>query len=234
MTSRVLTPEVAADTFVVIPAYNEETVIRATVEGVLTLGVHVVVVDDGSTDRTLARLADLPIYVLHHVINLGQGAALQTGIEFAVSHGARYLVTFDADGQHDEQDIVVLLSTLVHERLEVVLGSRFLGTVENIGRLRKCILKVATTLTNWTLGLSLTDVHNGLRVFRADVAGKLVISEARMAYASEFLSKLAQVRLRFREVPCTVRYTHYSKAKGQSNFEAVNILYDLALRRFSR
>ncbi len=226
--------EDASSTFVIIPAYNEEQVIRETVERVLTLGVQVVVVDDCSLDNTVKVTKDLPIYILRHAINLGQGAAIQTGVEFAIRHGARYLVTFDADGQHDEQDIPRFINTLAKEPVDIVLGSRFLGVAENISRLRTVVLKVAIWTTGFALGLNLTDVHNGLRAFRSDVAGALRITQNRMAHASEILSKISQSGLRFKEVPCRVRYTEHSRTKGQSNWGAVDIIYELTLKRLFR
>lgn len=221
-------------TFVIVPAYNEEKVVRDTVQRLLTLGVNVVVVDDCSEDRTLRMVEDLPIYVLHHAINLGQGAALQTGISFAISRGAQYIVTFDADGQHDERDIPLLIDTLVQEQLDIVLGSRFLGIAENLCKLRKLALKVAIWITKFTSGIHFTDVHNGLRAFRSEVAGALLITQSRMAHASEILNKISKSRMRFKEVPCTVRYTNYSKGKQQSIFGAVDIIYELLLRRLLR
>lgn len=217
--------------FVIVPVYNEERVIRETVQRILSLGIHVVVVDDCSDDNTTKKIEDLPVHVLRHAINLGQGAAIQTGIDFALDQKARYLVTFDGDGQHDEQDIPILINTLEQEQLDVVLGSRFLGAAENIPKLRRVVLKLGVWITRLNSGLKLTDAHNGLRAFRSEAAGALRITQNRMAHASEILCKISQSRLRFKEVPCTVRYTEHSKAKGQSNLGAVDIVYELILGR---
>lgn len=231
-------PQLAAEditaTFVIIPACNEARVIREVVERVLTLGIHVVVVDDCSEDSTLKMIDHLPIYTLRHAINLGQGAAIQTGIDFAVSRGARYIVTFDADGQHDERDIPLLLDTLIHQNLDVVLGSRFMGSAINIGHIKALVLKAAILFTRCTVGLRFTDVHNGLRAFRAEVAGALQLTQNRMAHASEILRKIKIAGYRFTEIPCIVRYTDYSKAKGQSHLGIVNIVFDLFMKNFLR
>jgi len=225
-------PTEASDAiFVIVPVYNEERVIRETVQRILSLGIHVVVVDDCSDDNTTRTIEDLPVHVLRHAINLGQGAAIQTGIDFALDQGARCLVTFDGDGQHDEQDIPVLINTLEQEQLDIVLGSRFLGAAENIPKLRRVVLKLGVWITRLNSGLNLTDAHNGLRAFRAEAAGALRLTQNRMAHASEILSKISQSGLRFKEVPCTVRYTEHSKAKGQSNLGAVDIIYELILGR---
>ena len=236
--ARIARPQPAAEamraTFVIIPAFNESGVIREVIERVLTLGVHVVVVDDCSEDNTLQMIDHLPIAILRHAINLGQGAALQTGIDFAVSRGARYIVTFDADGQHDEQDIPLLLDTLIQQNLDVVLGSRFLGSAINMGHLKALVLKAAILFTRCTAGRRFTDVHNGLRAFRTEVAGALQLTQNRMAHASEILSKIHRGGYRFTEIPCVVLYTDYSKAKGQSHLGIINIVFDLFMKNFLR
>lgn len=232
--SVVLKEQEARGTFVIIPALNEERVIRETVQKLLALGVHVVVVDDGSSDGTLSQLQGLPINVLHHAINLGQGAALQTGIDFAVKRDARFIVTFDADGQHEERDIPRLINTLIEHNLDVVLGSRFLGKATGIGIGRRLLLKVAIIFTWLTLGMRLTDIHNGLRAFRANIADRIRITQNRMAHASELLNKIKEAGLKYIEIPTIVRYSDYSKEKGQSGLELVNILYDLIIKRLFR
>lgn len=220
--------------FVVIAAFNEAAVVRETVESVLSLGAHVVVVDDASTDDSSERLRDLPIHLLRHSANLGQGAALQTGIDYALERGARYIVTFDADGQHHAEDIPRLLNALVEKSLDVVIGSRFLGKAVNLKRGRRLLLKAAVLFTSACYGMRLTDAHNGLRAFRAPVARNLRLRQHRMAHASEFLRNIRASRLRYAEVPCTVSYTSYSLAKGQGALGAVDILYDLFMRFLAR
>jgi glycosyltransferase involved in cell wall biosynthesis len=234
-TGRGLTPEQADATYVIIMAYNEARVIREVVERVLAVGVRVVVVDDASTDGTLDQLGGLPICALRHAVNLGQGAAIQTGVDFAVSRGARYLVTFDGDGQHDEDDIPKLIRELEDGDKDVVLASRFLGKEATGMKLtRRMLLQAVVLYTRWTTALPLTDAHNGFRAFRAEVAPSLRITQNRMAHASELLQKIAVARLRYAEVPSVVHYSDYSRAKGQTGLGAVDILFDLFVRRFFR
>src|SRR5712692_1283282 len=111
------------DLWVVIPAFNEGPVIGEVVMAVRVLCDSVVVVDDCSDDDTGAKALEAGATVLRHPINLGQGAALQTGIRYSLSRGAGYIVTFDADGQHRPEDITVLLDTQVKTGADVVLGS---------------------------------------------------------------------------------------------------------------
>jgi glycosyltransferase involved in cell wall biosynthesis len=216
------------DVWIVIPLYNEATVIADVIAGLRREFAHVVCVDDGSTDGSgdVARAAGAK--VITHSLNLGQGAALQTGISYARSQpGARYLVTFDADGQHQVTDALGMVQTARDEDVAIVFGSRFLDDRTDTGRLKRLVLKTAVVVTNLTTGLRLTDAHNGLRVIRVDAARGLDLKQDRMAHASEIVLQLRRTRLPWREHPVEVLYTDYSKAKGQSLLNAVNILFDL-------
>jgi polyprenyl-phospho-N-acetylgalactosaminyl synthase len=224
------------DTYVVIAAYNEGPVIRGVVGEVAAQGYPVVVVDDGSRDDTAAaaRLpgvtARLPgVTVLRHAVNLGQGAALQTGIDYAVRRGAGQLVTFDADGQHSVEDIPELVAALATH--DVALGSRFRGKqIVGATRRRTAMLRTATTLSNRMSGMTLTDAHCGLRAFRASAAPALRITQDRMAHASQLLRKIRTSGLRVTEVPVTVKYTEHSIRKGQGGLQAIRILFDYFFR----
>jgi glycosyltransferase involved in cell wall biosynthesis len=213
---------------VVIAAFQEGKVIRQVVADVVRAGWSVVLVDDGSRDDTVAEARAGGAVVLRHAINLGQGAALQTGIDFAVRRGARYIVTFDADGQHNYDDIPALLAALADA--DIALGSRFLGKVEGASKQRMAMLRMAVVMSNKLSGLKLTDAHCGLRAFRASIAPRLRITQDRMAHASELLRKINTSGVRVVEVPVTVRYTEHSMRKGQSGFQAVRILFDYFFR----
>lgn len=216
------------DIWVVIAAFHEGPVIAEVAAEVAAGGWSCVVVDDGSKDDTAARARAAGVTVLRHAVNLGQGAALQTGIDLAVRRGARVIVTFDADGQHRAEDIPVMLEALGDA--DIVLGSRFLGSIEGASKSREKLLRTATVVSNKLSGLSLTDAHCGLRAFRVEVAPKLRITQDRMAHASEILAKIRASGLRVVEAPVTVRYTEHSKRKGQSGFQAVRILFDYFFR----
>lgn len=215
-------------TWVVIAAFNEGKVIREVVSSVTRAGWPVVVVDDGSRDDT-ATAARVPgSIVLKHAINRGQGAALQTGVEYALRRGAKHIVTFDADGQHDAADIPTLIAAL--DQADIALGSRFLGKVEGASNSRMAMLKTATVVSNSLSGMKLTDSHCGLRAFRASAAPHLRITQDRMAHASELLRKIRTSGLRVVEVPVTIRYTEHSMSKGQGGIQAVRILFDYFFR----
>jgi len=221
-------------TYVVIAAYNEGAVIARVVAGVRRAGYRAVVVDDGSRDITAVAAQTAGATVIPHPFNLGQGAALQTGIDYALTQGAQVVVTFDADGQHRPSDIGRLVAGLTEERAEFVLGSRFLGQSPSLPPLRRLLLRAATVFTRLTTGLQLTDTHNGLRAMTRRGARAIRLRQNRMAHASELLSQIGSSGLRYVERPVTVDYTAYSLAKGQSMRDAVFILLDLFARRLYR
>lgn len=217
--------------WIIIPLYNEASMIGDVVGSLREHFPHVVCVDDGSTDGSADRARRAGATVVQHPVNLGQGAALQTGIEFALAHeGAEYLVTFDADGQHRVEDAVAMLARARKDDLAIVFGSRFLDDRTRPGALKKVVLKTAVWVTNMTTGLTLTDAHNGLRVIHRDAASHLHLQQDRMAHATEIVLQLGRTGLPWAEQPVEVLYTDYSKAKGQSLLNAVNILVDLVVR----
>ena len=225
-------PTAAAPTYVVIPAYNEEPVVADVIANVKNVCSDVIGVDDGSSDATAERAQAAGAHVVRHPVNLGQGAALQTGISFALARGAGYIVTFDADGQHEPTDINRLLEAL-KTCSAVALGSRFKGQVENMPATRRAMLKTAT-MANWVLtGLNLSDAHNGIRAFTRDAASQIRIWQPGMAHATEIVAEVARHKLKYVEVPVTIRYTEYSLAKGQKLSNSVHILLDLFLRKLS-
>src|SRR5262245_49114968 len=216
-------------TRVVIAAYNEGAAIHEVVAGLVRLGWRVVVVDDGSHDDTFRQAQNAGADVLRHILNLGQGAALQTGIDYAVSVGAEAIVTFDADGQHSALDVAKIVNAL--SQADVALGSRFLGQVEGATWRRRALLRLSVVVSNFLSGSRFTDAHCGLRAFRATAVPTLRITQDRMSHASELLRKIVTSGLTVVEVPISIRYTDYSMAKGQSGMQAMRILFDYLVRR---
>jgi glycosyltransferase involved in cell wall biosynthesis len=216
---------------IVIAAYNEATVIAEVVADVLRTFDHVVVVDDGSSDGTAALARAAGADVVRHPVNLGQGAALVTGIRHALAtHAPEYVVTFDADGQHRTVDAAAMVDRARDEDVQVVLGSRFLGSSNATGA-RRVLLRAATWFTRMTSGLQVTDAHNGLRVFRADAAAGLTLRLHGMSHASELLGRIGAEGWSYVEHPVTIDYTDYSLTKGQKGYNALNIVYELAVHR---
>jgi polyprenyl-phospho-N-acetylgalactosaminyl synthase len=218
--------------WIVVPAYNEARVLAGVISDLKRdAQQQIVVVDDGSSDATPEVAAGSGAFVLRHPINLGQGAALQTGIEFALARGAEVIVTFDADGQHRTADIVRLVEVLHLHRADFALGSRFLGSTVNIPASRRILLRAAILFTRLTTGLALTDAHNGLRAMTRRGAQRIHLRQNRMAHASEILGQIATSGLKLVEVPVTIDYSRYSLAKGQRSGDLLVILLDLFARR---
>jgi len=220
--------------WVVIAAFNEARVIARVIADVSRHGYRIVVVDDGSRDLTAERAGEAGATVVRHPVNLGQGAALQTGIEYALRQGAEHVVTFDADGQHRAEDIAGLLDALAKHRADFALGSRFLGASIDLPPSRRLLLKAATMFTRLITGLRLTDTHNGLRAMTRRGATAISLRQNRMAHASELLDQIAQTGLRYVEVPVTIEYSAYSLAKGQKLSDSLTILVDLSAQRLHR
>jgi len=238
-TINVATPGTSADmlmnsVWIVVPAFNEERTIEKVVVGLRRLYPNVIVVDDCSTDATAVLARTAGAHLVSHPINLGQGAALQTGITFALRQGASHLVTFDADLQHRPDDIPALLDALTKSGADFALGSRFLGSATDIDLSRKLLLKAAILFTRFTTGLKITDTHNGLRAMTRRGASRLQIRQNRMAHASEILQQIAKSKLPYVEVPVTVRYTSYSKAKGQRLSNSLIIMLELVTGALQR
>ena len=218
------------DTWVVIPLFNEAPVIAGVVEGLRERFPHVLCVDDASVDGGGQAARRAGAWVAAHPVNLGQGAALQTGFDWALQRGARFVVTFDADGQHQARDAEAMVATARERDLAFVLGSRFLGAApQGMGAARRAVVRAAALATRWRSGLPVTDAHNGLRVIRADALERVRLTHNRMAHASQIVSQLGATGLPWAEAPVTIRYSEYSRSKGQPLLNSVNILVDLAL-----
>jgi glycosyltransferase involved in cell wall biosynthesis len=219
-----------------VPAYNEGRVIRATLRPLVEAGYSVVVADDGSRDSTWRQLAGIGVHRLRHPFNLGQGAALQTAVSYALREGAHYIVHFDADGQHSIDDIPGLLAPVIAGRADVALGSRFLRRedLQAVPFSRRVLLKGAV-LVNWLLtGLWLTDAHNGARAMSRKAAQAIRLCENGFAHATEILQQIKAHRLRYVERPTRIRYTEYSLHKGQRFWHAFDVFVDLMLKRIIR
>lgn len=217
-------------TWIVVAAFNESSVIGQVVSGLSKRGHSIVVVDDGSSDCTAEAATRAGAKVVRHPVNLGQGAALQTGIEYALAKGATFLVTFDADGQHRVADLDVIIAPLRDGRADFSLGSRFLGETKGAPLFRRLLLRGAILFTRLFSGLSLTDTHNGFRGMTRRGAQKIHLRQNRMAHASEILDQISASGLTFVEVPVTIAYSAYSLAKGQKLSDSVLIILDILAR----
>jgi glycosyltransferase involved in cell wall biosynthesis len=234
-----------ANVWVIIPAYNEKEVIGQTISGVKKYCGNVLVVDDGSRDGTAEKAAEAGSFVLRHIINRGQGAALRTGIKYALREGADIIITYDADGQFEAAEIEKIIAPVVSGEYQITLGSRFIRSFvipelsqaisgiqskNNIPFTRKITLKAATLFTRIISGLAVSDTHNGFRAISREAAKKINIRQDRMAHSSEIIQEISRLGLKYKEVPVTVKYTDYSRRKGQKIAGALKILFDLIFK----
>ena len=220
--------------WVVIAAYNEEQVIGENITNVLAHVDNVIVVDDCSVDATAQKAFDAGAHVLRHPINIGQGGALQTGIEYALAKGSEYCVTFDADGQHSATEILPMLLAMQQSGADIALGSRFLGKTQNLPWQRRWVLKLAIIFTRVTGNIKLTDVHNGFRVMTRKFCKQFEFRQNRMAHASEILNHISSRNIKFIEFPVTITYTEYSLHKGQRSSNALRVLMELFMGHVSK
>lgn len=221
----------AESTWFVVPLFNEGQVIEQVVRDLRTRYPLVVCVDDGSTDDSAAAAARGGAAVVRHPYNMGQGAAIKTGIDYALRDPQmRQIVTFDADGQHQVDDAAGMIALRDEAEVDLVLGSRFLDARTRPGFLKRMVLRGAVWYTNLTSGVHLTDAHNGLRVIGREACERITIEQNRMAHASEIVEEIGRLQLTYREYPVHILYTDYSRAKGQSVLNSVNIVIDMFFR----
>ena len=221
--------------FCIIPSYNEEKRIKKTIQDVKKIIKNIVVVDDGSSDKTYKKAKETDVTVLRHIINRGQGAALQTGNEFAYKKGAEAVIHFDADGQFVANEIPQLLKPLLNNECDVSLGSRFIDSAPKIPFTKKYILFPIAHLINYVLlGVKLTDPQSGFRALNRTAMKNILIEQDGSAHCSEILYKTNINKLRIKEVPMTVIYNEY----GQSLFDGkgrkkggIQIVKDLLLAK---
>lgn len=224
-------------TIVIVPAYNESARIGAVIRAVRPLADRVIVVDDGSSDRTADAAAAAGARVISHAVNRGQGAALRTGTAAALAADAELVVHFDGDGQHGAEAIEALIAPIRDGRADVVYGSRFMG-VRSVGMpaSRRLLLWAARQFSVLVLGIprSFTDPQSGLRAMSAAAARDIEFTQDRMAHCSELLRNVSRSNYRVVEVPVKVIYTDETISKGQKAVDALRIVWQLVMGAFQR
>ncbi|BFD25127.1 MAG: glycosyltransferase family 2 protein [Candidatus Parcubacteria bacterium] len=212
----------------VIPAYNEAKNIAAVLEKVYPLVDELIVVDDHSHDKTSAIALNYPVTVIRHPINRGQGAALETGNQYALKNGADIIVHFDADDQFKSEEIPVVLAPLLNDEADAVFGSRFLGHANFPPLKRYLIMPLARQINRW-LGVRTTDPQSGFRALKREIWEQITITNRGMAHCTEILFKTVKTGCRLKEVPIDVTYHHF----GQKISGGFRIIKDLLLQKFS-
>lgn len=217
----------------VVPAYNEGKRVVAAIADAKQFVDHVVVVDDCSSDDTGAVAKSAGAIVLRHIINRGQGAALQTGTDYAIKTlVADVVVHFDADGQMRGDEIPMMVAPIASGEADIVLGSRFLGKQAlNMPFMRKVMIRLGTLFTILLSGIRVTDTHNGFRALSRKAATEMRITLDRMAHASEILDLVKTKRLRYVERPVTISYSAETLQKGQSTVKAMLTAKDIIKKK---
>jgi polyprenyl-phospho-N-acetylgalactosaminyl synthase len=222
---------------IVIPSYNEGTVIGAVVKGLETVfsksefSYQIIVVDDGSTDSTAKNARNGGAKVITHIINSGAGSATATGLSYAQQNGFDIATTSDADGQHAPEDVLRGVEELIKTDVDLLIGSRLI----NSGGMSKVKIlgnKGLSFITLILFGINVTDSQSGLRVFSSNALKKLKWRTSGYEFCSEMLWRANQQGLVISEYPIQAIYTDYSISKGQNNWNAVNIITSLVKRRF--
>ena len=220
--------DLASETCCVIPMYNEQEVIAEVIHGLKAVFQNILCVDDGSTDESVSRAREAGATVICHAVNIGQGAAIATGfIWIQTKTNFSRIVTFDADGQHLPEDAMRLVEELASKELDVVFASRFLDDQSQVPFLKRLILRGVANVTKALTDVELSDAHNGLRALTVDASQKIQLTQNGMAHATQFVSLVLQGGLKYSELPVTILYTPYSRSKGQSILNSVNIVLDL-------
>jgi glycosyltransferase involved in cell wall biosynthesis len=226
-----LDPEVAAGTWVIVPVYNETSVISEVIGSIQRVFPNVVAIDDGSSDGSWDAIRRVATHPLRHLVNRGQGAALQTGTDYALRQGADRIAHFDADGQHRLEDLCRMVQVVASGDCDIALGNRFAGDVSQVPPARRMLLRAAVLFHRVASGIELHDVHNGLRVLSRRAAERMEITADRMAHASEIIDLVARSGLPVQEIPVTIRYSEYSRAKGQRWTGGFRIMFHYLVAR---
>lgn len=223
------------DILVIIPAYNEEKTIVRVIKDLQRIGFeNILVIDDGSDDRTGVVVQKEKVILLTHAVNLGKGAALKTGFEYTLKHNFRYLITSDADGQHSAKDVQEIANTIQHQNVEIVLGSRFINTKfhKKTPLSRRIYNKIANMITFITEGIKVSDSQCGLRGYTIKTVAAMNLKSRGLEVDSEILGEVRKHKLQFTEVPITPIYTKYSLSKGQSFLKGLETFYGLLIKEF--
>ena len=214
--------------YVIVPVYNEEEKILLVLNDLKRYFKNILVVNDGSTDKTTDILKSSNVETLNHEINLGAGAAISSGFEaIKRKKNIEALITFDADGQHSTEDANDFAHEIISCSEDVIFGSRFIKHSKNIPRVKKIILSIVTFISNRITKIKLTDAHNGMNAFKTSCLDRILINIDGFGFATQIVNSVAKNSLSYKEMPTNIKYTDYSIKKGQRIFGGFLILEDL-------
>ncbi|MBI5680821.1 MAG: glycosyltransferase family 2 protein [Methanobacterium sp.] len=222
--------------YVVIPAYNENKTIKRVIENLKDKRLNIIIVDDGSTDKTY-KIAKNAIngtynsYIYRHIINRGLGAALKTGIDVALSKNADIIVTFDADDQHDVEDIFHVSKPIIDGAADIVIGKR---NFEEMPLSKKLGNQVMNIITRIFYGIHVNDSQSGLRAFNRKAAEVLDIHSRGYGVSSEIIGEIKKYNLKLEEINIKTIYTDYSMSKGTNLKVGLKILFKLIINAIKK
>jgi polyprenyl-phospho-N-acetylgalactosaminyl synthase len=217
--------------YIVIPTFNEAGSIEKVIDDLFYYGYEkIVVVDDASTDKTSETVKTFNVFLIKHPVNMGPGAAIKTGIDFALLDGADIIVTFDADGQHLAKDIHDLVWPIISNKADITLGNRFLNKTSKVPIFKTIILKAGALLMFLMYGILSSDSHNGLKAISRSAALKIDIRSNGWEYCSEVIEEIMLKKIKYQEVPVTVKYTDYSIKKGQKIYNSFYIFSKMFIK----
>ncbi len=204
----------------IIPAYNEERTISEVIKSTKKYVDEVIVIDDGSKDKT-SEMSKFANFVATHPINMGKGVALKTGFEAAIKRGADIIITLDADGQHDPNDIPKLINILTKEKADIVIGSRKLN--EKMPLIFKFGNWFLNKLFTFLFKQAIADTQSGFRAFRANIYDKIKWTTSTYAVETEMLANAGKKKLICKETPIETLYL--DKYKGTTIFDGISIFF---------
>ena len=222
---------------IVIPIYNEGSVIQKVIKSLPprlsgVKKIDILAIDDGSSDNSAAQVRSTRAILVSHHANLGVGCATATGLEAARRMGADVAVTFDGDGQHDPSDISKVIKPVLANRADLVIGTR-LANPKGMPALKKIGNWGLNFITYLVSGKWTTDSQSGFKAFSARALKKMDLDSAGYEFCSEIILEATRKRLKITEIPIKVIYNRYSRRKGQSVFNGVNIVVKLILKKIT-
>ena len=219
---------------IIVPAFNESQVIYKVLKSIPNKirglsQVEIVVVNDGSLDITSKEAKRAGIKVISHILNRGLGAAIKTGLELAKRKRVGLVVNFDSDGQHHPEDIKKIVSPILLEKADIVIGSRFKSR-HKIPKDRIILNRLANLATLLMFGVTSSDSQSGFRAFSKKAIDLIDFRGERMDFSSEILYEAKRNDLKVKEIPIKAIYTDYSRKKGQKNLNAIPIMARFLVR----
>ena len=225
---------------VVIPAYNEATVIGEVVKSAREVflkskrayDIDIVVVNDGSKDETANEAKKGGAIVINHILNSGAGSATLTGLAYARQHNYDIAATMDADGQHAPDDVLEGIKSIDQGNADLLIGSRLIDS-RGMSKVKVLGNKGLSLFTYLLFGINVTDSQSGLRIFSKRAIDGLQWKSTGYEFCSEMIWRAKQARMSVSEYPIKAIYTDYSRAKGQNNWNAINIVKRLCKQRIA-